>query len=115
MTHKESVWITNNGTMSDKSAREEFGLTQDEIIQGIRTGKLQYKKNNMHGNPYLKLIRSEVENFVTKKYGKNHLKKKIIEKELTNIKKEINAAKRKISTLEKRKNELLDILKKDDV
>lgn len=28
-------------TLSDKTAREEFGLTQDEILQAIRSGKFE--------------------------------------------------------------------------
>ena len=92
--------------------KEEYGLTQEEIIQGIKSGKLRFKKNNMHGNPYLKLIRSEVESFVRKKYGLNHVKKKMIENELKEINREVNSAKRKISVLEKRKAEILNILSK---
>ena len=62
-----SDWITKNATMSDKSARVEFGLTQEEIIEGIKSGDLQYKSGNMQGNPYFKLLRNEVEVFVVKK------------------------------------------------
>ena len=37
-----SVWTKKGGTLSDKSARKEFGITQEEIIDAIRGGKLQY-------------------------------------------------------------------------
>jgi hypothetical protein len=47
----DSVWLKKGGTLSDKSARKEFGLSQDEIIEAIKSGKLQYRKNYMHGNP----------------------------------------------------------------
>jgi len=106
----KSSWTQKNGTMSDKSAREVFGLTQEEIMQGIKSGKLQYRQNNMHGNPYLKLIRSEVESFVKKKYGENHFNKHVIEYELKEIKREINSMKRKVSILEKRKIELMNMI-----
>lgn len=33
--------------LSDKPARKEFGLTQEEIVEAIRGGKLQYRENNM--------------------------------------------------------------------
>jgi len=69
-----SAWVKKGGTLSDKSARKEFGLTQEEIIEGIRDGKLQYRTNNIYGNPYFKLIRSEVERFVDEKYGVTTLK-----------------------------------------
>jgi hypothetical protein len=48
----DSVWLKKGGTLSDKSARKEFGLSQDEIIEAIKSGKLQYRKNYMHGNPF---------------------------------------------------------------
>jgi len=56
----KAIWAQKNATMSDKSARVEFKLTQDEIIHGIRTRKLRFRENSMHGNLYFKLIRSEV-------------------------------------------------------
>jgi hypothetical protein len=34
-------WVRKGATLSDKTARSEFGLTQDEIIAAIRAGKLQ--------------------------------------------------------------------------
>ena len=43
-TEGDSVWAKKGATLSDKSAREEFGLTQEEIVQAIKNGKLQYRK-----------------------------------------------------------------------
>ena len=43
----DSVWTKKGGTLSDKSARKEFGLTQEEIIDAIKGGKLQFRKNYM--------------------------------------------------------------------
>jgi hypothetical protein len=40
-------WQRKSATLSDKTAREEFGLTQDEIVQAIRAGKLRYHVNSM--------------------------------------------------------------------
>ena len=42
-----SIWSEKGATLSDKSARKEFGLTQEEIVEAIRGGKLQYRENNM--------------------------------------------------------------------
>ena len=105
-----SAWVTKGGTLSDKSARKEFGLTQDEIIEALKGGKFQYRINYMHGNPYYKLIRSEVESFVNEKYGSNYLKKKKIQNELAKIKKEIKVLKSQLVSLEQRKTELLESL-----
>ena len=59
--------------MSDKSARQEFGLTQQEIIAAIRAGQLQFRQSNMHGNPWFRLLRHEVEALVREKGGEDHL------------------------------------------
>lgn len=103
----QSVWTQKHATMSDKSARTEFGITQKVLINGIRSGKLQYREASAHGNPYLKLVRKEVENLVAKQYGASHLKTKATENELKAINRELNSAKRKITILEKRKAEIL--------
>jgi hypothetical protein len=36
-----SEWQRTGAALSDKTARKEFGLTQDEIVQAIRDGKLR--------------------------------------------------------------------------
>jgi hypothetical protein len=58
-------WVRKGATLSDKTARAEFGLTQDEIIAAIRAGKLQYRRAEMQGNPWLRLLRREVEDLVS--------------------------------------------------
>jgi len=105
-----SVWHKKWGTLSDKSARKEFEITQEEIIDAIRDGKLQYRTNTVFGNPYLRLIRSEVEAFVDEKYGNDYLTKKKIKNELAQTNKELSKLKAQAASLEKRKAELMDIL-----
>jgi len=39
----ESEWQRKGATLSDKTARKEYGLTQDEIVRAIRARKLQYR------------------------------------------------------------------------
>ena len=106
----KSVWVKKGATLSDKSARKEFGLTQDEIIEAIRDGKLQYRVNSVFGNPYLKLVRSEVEAYVDGKYGSDYLKKKQIKTELAQTNKELKRLKAQVASLEQRKAELLSVL-----
>ncbi len=107
----DSEWTKKGGTLSDKTARKEFGLAQEEIIEAIRAGKLQYRQNHIHGNPYLRLIRSEVEAYVHEKYGKDHLETKKLKKELAQVNKDLRRFKTQIKTLEERKKELESILK----
>jgi hypothetical protein len=50
-------WQRKGATLSDKTARKEFGLTQDEIYDAIEAGTLQYRQAYMHGSPWLRLLR----------------------------------------------------------
>ncbi|MFH1127574.1 MAG: hypothetical protein V1718_05695 [archaeon] len=107
---KKANWFEKGATLSDKSAREEFSITQEEIHKAINEGKLQYHMSNAHGNPYLKLLRSEVEAYIDEKYGKNYLQKKKTETELAQINKELRSLKKQATTLEQKKAKLLEDL-----
>ena len=103
-----SAWTQKGDTLSDKTARKEFGLSQDEIIEAIKSGKLEYKQNYMHGNPYFRLLRNEVESLVNEKYGTNYLKNEKLKNELSQVTKEIKKLKKQLVTLERKKAELLE-------
>ena len=49
-------WTKKGGTLSDKTAFDEYGLTQGDIIKAINEGKLQYREGSIYGNPYLRLL-----------------------------------------------------------
>ena len=68
----DNEWAHKGATLSDKTARAEFGLTQDEIIAAIRAGKLQYRPAEIHGNPWLRLLRREVEDLVSSRHGERY-------------------------------------------
>ena len=84
----DSIWRQKGATLSDKSARQEFGLTQQEIVAAIRAGKLQFREGNMHGNPWFRLLRHEVEALVKETGGQDHLHKKKLQKEMADLNKE---------------------------
>ena len=108
MFEGDSGWTRKGATLSDKTARKEFGLTQQEIVDAIREGKLQFQENHIHGNPYLRLLRHEVEALVGDKSGQDHLHKKKLQKELTDINKEARKLKTRLKTIELRLAELID-------
>jgi hypothetical protein len=110
MKTDDSVWTLKGATLSDKTAQKEFGLTFEEIVEGIRGGKLQYRKNSIYGSPFLRLIRQEVEALVNEKYGRDYLKKKQQKKELAEINKTLRQLKSQTLSLEERKAELLKLL-----
>ncbi len=103
----DSIWRQKGATLSDKSARQEFGLTQQEIYEAMRVGKLQFQQNNMHGNPWFRLLRHEVEALVTEKGGQDHLHRKKLEKELADLNKEARKIKSRFKTIERRRAELM--------
>lgn len=103
----DANWTQKGATLSDKSARQEFGLTQQEIIAAIRAGKLQYRENHIHGNPYLRLLRHEVEALVRDKSGQEGLRKKKLQKELADINKEARKLKTRLNAIERRRAELM--------
>ena len=104
-------WGRKGATLSDKSARKEFGLTQKEIIDAINAGKLQYRVGSIYGNPWFRLLRREVMTLVRKKHGGAHLRKKLVETELAQINKKLRAMKGEMKTLEAKKSELEAVLK----
>ena len=106
MDQDTAIWTQKGSTLSDKSARQEFGLTQEEIYAAIRAGKLQYREQYMHGNPWFRLVRHEVEALVKKRSGSDHLHKKKLEKELSDINKETRKLKARLKVLDRRRAEL---------
>ncbi len=103
----DSEWQRKGETLSDKTARREFGLTQDEIVQAIRAGKLHYRRNSIYGNPFLRLLRREVEVLVKEKHGDDYLKNQQAKTELARINLELKRLKTQIAALEDRKSKLI--------
>lgn len=107
MDDVNSEWQRKGATLSDKTARKEFGVTQEEIVRAVRAGKLHYRVNSVFGNPFLRLLRREVEGLVKGKHGGDYLKKQQAKTELARIKRELKRLKTQIAALEARKSTLL--------
>ncbi len=106
-------WNSKGAALSDKTARTEYGLTQEQIIEAIHSGELQYRENHIHGNPYLRLLRREVEELLEKKHGRRYLERQKREADLKSVKSEIRQLKTKMNRLEKRKAEILRTLENE--
>lgn len=104
----ESLWQKQGETTSHKNACKEFGLTEDEVFQGMKSGKLQYRENYSHGNPYFRLLRNEVKSLAQELRGAEQVEKQENKHKLQKINQEINSLKRKIASLEKQKIELIE-------
>lgn len=108
----DSEWQRKGGTLSDKTARKEYGLTQDELVEAIQAGRLQYRRGAIHGNPFLRLFRREVEALVKKERGETVLKDRQAGSELSRINRELKRLKNLIAALEERRTKpLLELSK----
>jgi len=61
----------------------------------------------MHGNPWFRLLRHEVEAVVSETSGQDHLHQKKLQKELADINKETRKLKTRLAALERRRNALM--------
>ena len=100
-------WGRKGATLSDKTARKEFGLSQEEIVQAIDAGSLQYRVGSVHGNPWLRLLRSEVKELVRSKHGERGLEDRMASAELARVEREMKRLRRQLAALEQRRSELL--------
>ena len=104
----DSLWRKPGETLSHKNACKEFGLTEEEVFTAMKAGKLQYRENDAHGNPYFRLLRSEVKSLVCELYGPNHLEAQAVQHQLKKVNREINSLKRKLKSLGRQKAELIE-------
>lgn len=103
MDDLHSEWRRKGATLSHKKAQEEFGLTWDDIVRAIRAGKLHCQQQSMHGNPWFRLLRREVEVLVQERHGGNHLSDRQARTELASINRKLKRLKGQIAVLEKAK------------
>ena len=107
----DSEWVQKNATLSHKNAMKEFGLSENQIFQEMKSGKLQYRENYAHGNPYFRVLRSEVKKLAIGINGTIGVEKQEAQHRLNEINRQINSFKRKLKSLEKEKNRLIEIHK----
>ena len=99
-------WNRKGATLSDVTAHKEYGVSRDFIVKGIRAGKLEYREGSIWGNPYLKVLRSQLEQYIGEQLGLKHLVGRKTQAELRKIDKEIADLKKKLTALQARKAEI---------
>ncbi len=105
-------WNRKGATLSDATAKKEYGVDREFIIQGIRAGKIEYRHGSIWGNPYIKVLRRQLEEYIADELGQEYLAKVKNKTELKKIKKEISEVKLRLDELSTRKSELERALKK---
>jgi hypothetical protein len=89
--YPDQEWQRKGATLSDKTACQEFGLTRDEIYEAIDAGTLHYRQAAMHGNPWLRLLRSEVEALTRARHGDRYFSERQARAELARVNRERRA------------------------
>lgn len=100
-------WMRKGATLSDGTASREFGLTREEIVAAIRRGRLQYRVGSIYGNPFLRLLRREVEALVAGKRGGPSLEECRARTELARVDRELRSLRRRAAALERERARLL--------
>ena len=99
-------WNRKGAVLSDVTAQKEYGVPRDFIVKGIQAGKLEYREGAVWGNPYLRVLRSQLEMYIAAQLGAEHLLSKKAQTELRAINKEIAENRKKLTALETRKAEI---------
>lgn len=108
--YDDSEWTEQGATLSDKAAMQKYGLTRADVFGAMRAGKLQFREQSMHGNPWFRLLRREVEALVAEKRGDAALQTQKLNAEIAEIDRELRALKRQAAKLERRRAELTGML-----
>ena len=96
-------WNRKGAVLSDVTAQKEYGVTRDFIVKGIHAGKIEYREGAVWGNPYLRVLRSQLEPYIVEQFGSEYLVRTKSKTELRAINKEIAELKKRLSALEARK------------
>src|SRR5271169_4547695 len=99
-------WNRKGAVLSDVTAQKEYGVTREFVVAGINAGKLEYREGAVWGNPYLRVLRSQLEQYIAEQLGSEYLSSKKAKTELRVITGEISVLRDKLAELERRKAEL---------
>jgi len=104
-------WNEKGATLSDVSAQKDYNVSQDFILTGIKSGKLEFREGVVWGNPYYRILRKQLEAYIAESLGEEYVSSVKNKAELKKIKKEIDSLKKKLQVLLQRKDELEKSLK----
>ena len=99
-------WTRKGSTLSDATAQKEYGVDRSFIVKGIKAEKLEYREGSLYGNPWLRILRSQLEQYITEELGAAYLSDMKNRTELRKIKKEMTDLKKRLDVLQARKAEI---------
>jgi hypothetical protein len=105
-------WNRKGETLSDATAKTEYGVSREFIVKGIRSGDLEYREGAIWGNPYFRVLRSQLEKYIAQQLGGDYLMKGKNKTELRAINTEIADLKKRLHALQLRKTAIESTPKK---
>ena len=66
-------WNRKGAALSDVTAQKEYGVTRDFIVKGVQVGELEFREGTVWGNPYLRVLRSQLERYIVAQLGSEYL------------------------------------------
>ena len=99
-------WNRKGATLSNKTAKKEYGVSWDFIVKGIEAGRLEYREGSVWGNPYVRILRSQLEQYMAEQLGADRLTSSKTQTEIRKIKKEMTELKKRLKELQARRTAL---------
>ena len=99
-------WTRKGATLSHVTARKEYGVDSDFLVKGIKAGKLEYREAAVHGNQYIRVLRSQLEGYIVEQLGDEYLHMWQERTELSKIKQEMTKLRKRLDELATRKAEI---------
>src|ERR1700684_4066690 len=96
-------WNRKGTVLSDVTAQKEYGVTREFVVAGINAGKLEYREGSVWGNPYLRVLRSQLEPYIWAEFRPEYLSSAKSKTELRASVSEIAGLRKKLTSLEARK------------
>jgi hypothetical protein len=99
-------WTRKGATLSDVTARKEYGVDSDFIINGINARKLEYREGAIHGHPYIRVLRRQLEAYIAEELGDDYLRTWQEKTELRDIVREIAELRKRLEELQARRAQI---------
>ncbi len=99
-------WTRKGATLSEVTARKEYGVDSDFVVKGINAGRLEYREGAIRGNPYLRVLRSQLEAYIVDELGDEYLRTWQDKTELSKVKQEMTTLRKRLDELATRKAEI---------
>jgi hypothetical protein len=60
-------------SLERRNGAKEYGVSREFILRGIQSGQLETREGSGWGNPYFKVLRSQIEAYIASELGSEYL------------------------------------------